>query len=629
MSSTPDWSYFDRPATDVENNLAAMNARADEFISKTNQVIDSLTAMDFEMLGTPPSTTLPDIADFKPVSPKPGDPKLLGDVSVYTPDPYEDLSAFLGISLSDFDVTIPDFVLPAPVVMPPDPAPLDESGKPDRPDFNTNIPIPDAPAISMPEMDTLAQIDIPDFIFPELPLFGGVAPTFDEARPNTALIWAEPTYASEDLDDLIYRIRAMLAGGTGLPDNIQLALFDAARSREAATALEAEQGAFDAFASKGFSMPPGMLAAAVQKAIEKSRDAQNALQRDLLTKAATWEIENIRVAVERGLGLETLLVNKFNNMAQRQFEAAKFSVEQEINVFNSMVTLFNAKQNAYRVAADVYKILIDGQLAKVEVFKAQVQGAVAKGQLNEQLVRVFQAKLQGVQQIVEVYKARMQAAQVQSDVVKNIISAYEQDVKAWGTKINAEKERFQAYYELVRAKAEISRSVEWQARAFEATVNGLVAKSTNKVRYVEAKTAAIRASVEKWRAAIEDAQRKTTATLDSIRARASAYSADVQRYAEEIKGVNEARHTDLLISEARLRNNLAYFEVLTKEYDAAQQRLLDELKLREAGLEAAARTTAQLAAGAMSAIHVQASVHGQAGISANNSYNVNHNFQDS
>jgi hypothetical protein len=630
MASDPNWSYFDRPLSDVERNLEAMNGRADAAITQVNQIISALENLEFPATETPPTTELPPIADFKPSDVKPaiGNVSSIGSLAVYAADPYDDLAASLGISLSDFDVDIPTFVLPDPPVFPADPAPMDESGKPVRPDFDTNIAIPDAPVFSFPEMDTLAQIDIPDFQFPDLPLFGGVLPTFDEARPSTTLIWSEPVYASEDLSDLTSRIRAMLAGGTGLPAFVQQALFDAARSREAQTGLEAEQGAFDSFAGKGFSMPPGMLAAAVAKAREKSRDAQNQLERDLLTKAAQWEIENIRVAVERGLGLETMLVNQFNNMAQRQFEAAKFSIEQEITVFNSMVTLYNAKASVYRVQADVFKILIDAQLAKLEVFKAQIQGAVAKGQLNEQLVKVYQAKLQGVTALVDVYKSRMQGAQVQSDVVKNIISAYEEDVKAWGQKITAEKERFQAYYELVRAKAEVSRSVEWQARAFEATVNGMVAKSTNKVRYIEAKSAIIRAAVDKWRANIENANVKTNASLDAIRAKAAAYDEDVRRYTAEIQGVNESRRTDLMISEARLRNNLAYFETLMKEYDAAQQRLLDQLKIKEAALDAAARTTAQLAAGAMSAIHVQAAAHGQASVSASNIYQVSHNFQD-
>ncbi len=626
----PDWSYFDRPATDVESNMSAMNGRADAAIAQVDSIVERLGALEFNNTATPPHYELPEIPEFRPISePEPGDPNLMGDVVYPTLPGYVDLSASLGLDLSAFDITIPEFVIPAPVVFPDSPAPLDASGKPDRPDFDLDITIPVAPDLVMPSLGELSEIVIPEFTFPELPTFDGVAPTFDGTTPNTNLIWSEPVYSSESLDDLTAQVRSMLAGGTGLPANIQSALFDAARSREAMTALEAEQGAFDTFAGKGFSMPPGMLSAAVAKAREKSRDAQNTLSRDLLSKAAQWEIENIRVAVEKGLGLETLLVNQFNNMAQRTYEAAKFRVESDLKLFDVFVNLFNAKQGAFKVLADVFQIKTTAALATLEVFKAQIQAAIAKGQLNEQVVKVYQAQLQGVTSLVEVFKAKMQGAQLQSDVVKNLISAYGEDVKAWAAKIGAEKERFAAYYELMHGKSEQSRAIEWQARAYEATLRGLEAKGANKIRFVEAKINAIRASVDKQRAGIEYEMGRTRASLEAIQARSAAFSADTQRYTAEIQGLNESRRVSLSVSEQRLRNNLAYYEALLKEYDASQSRLLDELKIKEAALDAAARTTAAVAAGAMSAIHVQASVHGNASISDSASYNVNHNFQDS
>jgi hypothetical protein len=623
-----DWAFFDRPATDVENNVALMNGRADTAIAKVNEIVTALGQLTFDTEPTPPNIVLPEIQDFKPTTVTPGNPLLFGTVQQPNIPPYEDLSTNLGLNLSDLEITIPDFVLPPPVVFPADPAPMDTSGKPDRPLVNTQIPIPAAPDVVLPDIGELAAINIPAFQFPDLPLFDGVEPTFDTAPPSTNLVWSEPVYSSELMTDLTSRIHTMLAGGTGLPQAIQQALFDAARGREADTALEAEQGAFDDFAGRGFSMPPGMLSAAVAKAREKSRLEQNTLERDILTKSAQWEIENLRVAVEKGLAYETLLINQFNNMAERGFQAAKYRVEADIQLFNAMVTLYNARQNGFRVLAEVFKIKVDAALAKLEVFKAQIQGAIAQGQLNEQIVKVFLAKMEGVKTIIELFKSKMEGAKVQSEVVKNIIESYDVDVKAWSAKISAEKERFAAYYELVRAKAEVSRAVEWEAKAYEATIRGQEAKSNAKVRFIDARINAIRASVEKLRVGIEAEQLIARTSLEAIQAKAAAFSADTQRYAAEIHGVNTAREVTLRLAEDRLRNNLAYFEVLYKEYDAKLSRVLDEVKIKEAGLDAAARTTSTLAAGAMSAIHLQASVHGQASLSESNSYSVTHNFQD-
>ncbi len=622
----PDWSYFDRPMTAVENNLNAMAGRADDAIDQVSAIVAALENLDFSPNPSPPNMVLPDIAEFHPVAPDPPDPDMLGDIVPPGAVSYADLFTSLGVTLADFSPTLPTFTLPPAPDFPDRPDPIDTSGKPDRPTTDTDIQIPVAPEIIIPDMGALADIDIPDFVFPSLPLFDGSEPVFD-GTPPPALNWTEPTYASENLDELTARISALMAGGTGLPAYVQQSLFDAARQRENLVALEAEQEAFDTFAGKNFSMPPGMLVKAVTAAHEKSRFAQNTLERDILGKAAQWEIENIRVAIEKGLGLETLLVNKFNNFAQRTFDAAKFRVEADIQMYNALVTLFNARQTGFRVLAEVFKIKTDAELAHLEVYKAQIQGAIAKGQLNEQLVKVYVARIEGVKQFIELYKAKMEGARTQAEVVKAILEGYNSDVKAWAEKITAEKTRFEAYFEEVRAVTEESKSVEYQARAFEATVKAQEAGINGKAQYVNAKVNAAQASVAKYKADLEQAMNYSRGTLEALQARAAAFSADTNRYAEEIKGINAGRDVTLRTLELRLSNQIKYFDILMKEFDSNLGRAIEQVKIKEAALDSAARTTATVASGALSAIHVQASAHGNAAISDSNQYSSIHNFQ--
>ena len=622
----PQWEYFDRPATEVEDRISDMGGRADEAITAVKEIVRDLGALAFDPEPPAPVYELEPVDPFKPITVNaPINANLLGGVQQANIPPFDDLWGAIDVTGIDFDVA--GFIPPALPVFPIAPLPIVTTGLPAAPYVNA-VPVPDAPVLKMPELGDLAQIGIPSFVFPVLPLFDGTAPTFDAAPPSTLINWAEPVYASEVMTDLQASIRTMLAGGTGLPIAIQQALFDAARGREQMTALESKQEAFDAFAGRGFSMPPGMLVKAVEAAAEKSRLSQNDLQRDILAKSAVWEIENLRAAVEKGLAHETLLINQFNNATQRSFEMAKYRVEADINLFNALVTLFNARQSSYKTLADVFKIKTDAALAKLEVVKAQIQGAVASGQLNEQTVRVFTARVDALSKTTDLFRSRLEGVKAQTDIERMKIEAYGQSVSAWAKGIDGQKTAFDAYDTATRAEATKVQASEMSIKAFEATIRGQEARSNAKAKYAEARINALRGSVDKFRSLIEAEQLNTKSTLEAIQAKAAALSADTQRYSAEISGANTAREVDLRITEDRVRNNLAHYEVVQKAYDAKLSRILEQIKIKEAGLDAAARTTAAVAAGAMSAIHVQASMSGTADIGSHTSTVYNHNIQE-
>jgi hypothetical protein len=620
MSDT-DWSFFDIPASAVQENLGVMSGRADAALATANTAIASSPAASVRPRAGdphPPESRrhgarrpVPEIADYTRF----GNPKDFNEPS------FDDLWDSLDVERPvgrDRGVRAAQF----PALVPARAVAFDATGLPDAPDHRA-IDVPVAPTIVMPTMDAL-----PTSRFPTSPSRRCRRSTTPRRRsmawPRTPT-WCgrEPTYSSTVESDLVARVRAMLAGGTGLPANVQQALFDQARTHEAQTALEAEQGAFDSFAGKNFAMPPGMLVEAVRRAQEKSRLEQNAAAREQLAKAATWEIENLRNAVTQGMAYETLLRNYFNNTATRSFELAKFRVESDIKLYDAEVAIFNARNQQLATLAQVFKIRVDSVL---DAFKTQlgalVEEAKLKGTLNEQAVRVLVARLDGVKQVVEIYKAKMQGAQTQAEVAKTVISGFAEDVRAYSAKVSAEKERWSAYSEQVRAAAEMGRSLEYEARAYEATVRGAEAKANIKKSYVDARIGALRESVAKFTSLV-DAERSTVAaSVQAMQANAAGFSADTQRYTAEIQGVNESVRTQLLTQQEHTKNQLALYEAALKEYDAKLMRMIEEAKITMAGLDAAARTSSTLAAGAMSAIHVQASMGAQGTASSQNSFST-------
>ncbi len=621
------WEFFDRPASQVEANIAGMNARADETMNVALGIVDRLGAIEFNPAGeSPPNMDLPDVTVPEVVTPRGPERAIFGNIGDLAVPDFDDLWSSLGLSLSD--PVIPEFESTVgAITIPEAPPPIDTNGMPERPDVG-DVVIPLPPSIIMPEVGDLAEIVIPDFEFPALPLWDGSEPTFDVAPPSTsAFVWDEPAYAPEILDEVQAEVRRMLQGGTGLPVQVQQALFDAARERESQTALGAKQQAYDEFAARGFTMPTGYLAKLVEGANERAQLEANAQSRDILTKAAQWEIENLRFAVEKGIAIEGVLINIFLNAATRSFEAAKYRLQADIETFNSQVTLFNARQSAYQVAATVFKTRVETALATLEVFKAQIQGAIAKGQLNEQTVKVYAARLDGLRALTEVYKSRMQGAQVQADIAKTAIEGYRADVQAYGERLDAQKSVYTAYESRIKGESTKAQVFEAQARAYAATVQAAEAKGNAKVAYINARIGAMRASVDKFTALLQAERERVTAQATDIQAQAQSYTADIGRYSAEIAGVNAQQSTKVQVTEMRLRNQLAYYEARLREYDAAMGRLISKTQIITDALKASGQMATTLTAGAMSAIHVQAGMSGSASVGDHQSYNVNINRQ--
>lgn len=613
------WEYFDRSATEVETNISIMNQRADEAMAAALEAVESLKGINFDTItGSVPQQTLPDIAIPDAVTPeKPGD-RNFGDISSGQTI-WEDLTSAFGIDT--FNDTVEPFVYSGP--MPETVTPPGAFTETLHAHTVGSITIPGAQTFTLPDIGNMIDITIPEFEFPEMPEFDSEAPSFVESPPNSSLSWSPSQYVSASLTEVQDEIHRMMQGGTGIPVAIQDALFQAARSREDVTALAAQQEAFDTFAGRGFAMPPGMLAKAVEAATEKSRLAANALERDILTKAATWEIENLRFAVEKGIALQTVFIGLFEKMAELSFEAAKERLAADIKLFDSSVTLFNAKQNAYAVAATVFKARIEAAIQSVQMYKTRVEAEAVKGTVNEQTAKVFATRVEAVGKMIENYKVTMQVAEVQAKIEEVKVQAYKGEVEAYAQKVAAKKAEYDGYDSRIKAELSKAQIFDAHSRAYAAKVGAFEAKAGAFSKVIDARAAAIQASNDKFRALSEEQRNLTQAQLASVEARASAFNAEVGRYTAEIQGSNQTRGVELQVAEARLRNLLAYYEIQVREYDQQQERLLKRVTILEEALKAAGQVSGALATGAMSAIHVAANMHGNATVSDNQNYSVN------
>ena len=536
------------------------------------------------------------------------------------------------IDLSDIDLSdFGDFpAAPEPLLINIPEAPgMSDIPLPSRPNIDTTVDLPDSPDVSLPEMEELVAITLPVFEFPEMPVFDAVPPDTSEITvPNVFINWVEPIYSSEMLDDIRQQVKAMMAGGTGLPPAIEDALFSRARERDSAETNRAVQEAVDTWASRNFSMPPGMLVKQADAIREQGRLKAAETNRDIMVEAAKWEIENLRFAVTQGMALEQLTMNLHENVAKRLFEVARFQAESQISVFNAQISLFNSQNSAFETLAGVYKTKIEAAISKLTAYKVAVDGQVAIGQINQQKVEVYKAKLSAVQSSVEVYKATMQGAQVRAETIKNQFDAYRADVQAYAEQIGAEKVKFDAYESRIKGEATKADVFDSQTKAYASTIQGLSSKADLKVKAAQVQMEAARTKIAKFLADVDAYKAKLEADLRVVQYGTTVYQAQVEGWKAGTSASVAEAEMQSRFADMTTRTNIAYSEMQISEYSSKLQNAVQQAQIALDAAKAVGQYTAQLAAGALSAAHVSAGISGSgsASTSGSTSRSESHNY---
>lgn len=509
---------------------------------------------------------------------------------------------------------------------------------PQRPSTG-GVVLPDAPPLGTLQMPALVEINIPVFGGVTLPFFDASAPEFEGTALPGILQWSEPTYHPEILDEVLGVIRTLWAGGSGIPPAVEQAMVERAMSREDMIANREIDSVAEEFSLRGFTMPTGMQAARTDQMRQDLALKKLSLNRELTIKFAEWQIENIRFGVQQAIAAENVYVNIFLNSAQRMFEAAKFQIEAQLNIYNAHVALFNARMNGYQIEASVFETLVKAELSKVEVFKAEIEAEVARGQINEQKVRTYAAQVQALQTEVEIYKARMQGAQVQSDVIRNQIEAYKADVQAYGERIQADKVRFDAYESQVKGEAAKAGIIDAEARAYAALVQGKASAADIDVKRAELIIQKNRSLVEAYIADLDAEKTRIQSQSAVIQSGAQAYIADTQRFAAQAQAETAKAQVQVAAKEAELRTNVSFYQAQVQAYIGNMEQLIRQAGLVIDALKAAGQISSTLAAGAMAGVHVGATLTGSGAVSASGAFsevfsrskseskNLNYNYE--
>jgi hypothetical protein len=489
----------------------------------------------------------------------------------------------------------------------------------------TDVNIPDAPNIVLPAEPTLAGIDLPD---PPndlaIPAWDGVMPEIDFNAPVGEILWDETAYTSALLDELKAKIREWMQGGTGIPDPIWDQIWARVTKGNQQLAKRAEQEATEEWAGRGFFAPVGALNAALRRARQEALNLDSEKLREIAIESAKMEVENLRFSITTGMQLESALLQAWNQMQERELKAAIATIEAAISVFNAKVQLFNARVQGYSAKAEVFKTLIQASTLYLEKYKVELEGQKIISEINQQQVQMYVARLEATTKAIEVYKAQLEGVRTQVEVDKNRIESFRALIQAYSEQVQAKKLEYDGYQAQLQGELIKSQIYQSDVNAYSARMNAysyqVQAENSNLEAQVKMKDLEIKklgAFLEKYKAEIQ-------AQVSQIQGRAQAYGAqaDMFRATAEVEKtkatVNDKRY-ELFIEEGK-----AKAELELKKADLNIQQVLRMLALEQDALKTLMHTHAQLAASAMSAVNLSASIGESAANSVSNNCSVSY-----
>lgn len=521
-----------------------------------------------------------------------------------------------GITIKEFEPSVQSIVIPEA------PEPIDHGQVPEAPTL-TPITLPAKPVLEKPNLPTLDNVVIPDFVFPTLPVFNAEAPEWQETSISTVLQWQEVPYELTILGEAMAKLRQMWAGGTGLPPEVEQAMWERATSREDLGAARDISAAMVDFSSRGFTLPSGVMVDRVDAIRADAQLRKQALGRDITVLVAQTQIENLRFACTQAIASEQVLISIWSQIASRHFEAAKIQLDSELALLNAKIAIFNAKQSAYATEATIYRVKLEASLAVIQVFRAQVDAELAKGQVNEQRVRTYSEQIKALLADIEVYKVEMEGAELESNMQRNAIEVFKGRIQAFAEVVQADKTRFDAYDSRMKGEGSKAQIVESQARMYAAYVSGKGAQADIGFRNQQAQLAVGEQSLRAYVANLDRDKTLIQQQSAAISAAAEAHRANTQRFVASAQVEGTKAELQVKAAEAGMARAIQLYEIEVRRYISDMEQMIRAAGLQLEALKAAGQATATMAAGAMAGVSVGASVTSSANIGASGTENIN------
>jgi hypothetical protein len=500
-----------------------------------------------------------------------------------------------------------DNLLPAPfdgdppvLAFPAAPAAFAEAA-PDAPGIDTTFDYPTL-SYSLPSPPDLLSLSTYTFDGVTIPTFSETVPELSVPEPTIIPYEPGALYTSALLsalqNSLLSRIQT---GGTGIAAEVEQAIWDRGREREARAAREAILG-LERMEGMGFAFPPGVYLDARLKIETETQYANVGHSREVMIEAARLEQENVKHALSTAVSLETQLISYTNQVEQRLFESAKYVTQAGVEVYNAKVRAYAAYLDAYKTKVAVYEAMIRGELAKVEAYKAQVEAESAKAQMNTALVQQYKVSTDAALARVEAYKAELSAIQTRAEIERLKITIYGEQVRAYTAKVSAYTANVEAFRAVIGAEATKQDAYKAQVQAYAAEVEAGSKAVDARIAEYRGKLAAKELEWTGYKSTVDAESARAKSITDQNSAAADVYRAEVSGYSAYNDALTKQWQASIDLSERVAEIGVAAAKANADLYMTTRSLALDAAKV-------GAQVSAQLGAAALNAINWSSSVN--------------------
>lgn len=502
------------------------------------------------------------------------------------------------------------------------PDPFTEDAPP-SPGINTDFVYPADPEIQFPDKPGLLSIRTFGFNGVTIPEFTGDVGPLEIADPTIVNYVPGQGYTSSLLTALDSKITQRLDGYSAMPPEVENAIWDRGRDREIKQ-LQDGLDDLERMESLGYSLPPGIWLDARTKLQTEYAANSYGHSREVMIKQAELLQQNVRHAIDSAIGLESRLIEQYNQIETRTLEAAKYVTNAGVEIYNAKVRAYSAYLDAYKTKATIYEARIRGEMAKVEAYKAEIQAEEIKAQINTALVNQYKAQIDAQMAIVEIYKAELSAIQTKAQVEKLKIDIYGEQIRAYVGKINSYTAQVEAFKAAVSAEGTKQEAFKSAVEAYAAQVNAKVNVINAKIKEFETWLRAKEVEYEAYKARVSAQSEKikgeasfNTATAESYRALVSGESSYNTAITKQWQvALDQAQRVSEIANNAAKMNADLYMQSKAIAAEAAK---------------VGAQVYSQVTAACLNAINwsTSFSVSNSTGNSSSDSYSETHTFSSS
>lgn len=490
--------------------------------------------------------------------------------------------------------------------------------------INTNFDYPVEPNDPLPDVPTLLSLNIPTALDLDIPVFSLDFPTSNDLiPPGLTFSFTEEEYSSPLLTKVKDALLERLDGGTGLPPEVEEAIWNRGRDREQRAALLAERTLLVDRASQGFTRPTGSTQAMLNQIIQDTQGKLIELSREIMIKQAELEQENIKTSIQQVLALEDILIKNHQQKVQRAFEVAKYIQDIQIELFKAYVSKYNIEVEAYKAFASAYQARVAAELSKIEILKAQIEAEKLKGDINEQNIKIYLARIEAVKNNAEIYRTIVAAISERIKAEGLKLEIYKADIEAYSESIKAKASEYSIYSEQIKGELAKLGIHESKAKIYATRVQAYAETTDAKVKKLQGEIGIQELNLKKYTADIEAFIEQVKADQLAAQTALEIYKAQIQAYLGDVEANKTAGELAIKAAENVIEQNRASAAIAIQN----AQITLESVKNAYLSVLEAQRASGSIyqgiASSALSAINVSANVQGQAQLSLNE----NHSYQ--